>query len=415
MRLFFYGLAMKRLILFGLLITLSASCTTSPPPKPKQQAIKTSPYRADVHKTILRRAQATQTTALVLHQINGVQTTQPPQDQQTPIESMSMTKSLVGLAVGFLVDEGKLKLEQPVSTWFPQWSKAPYDTITVEHLLTHRSGIEPYRNTRPIYQSKDFVALALSSPVHHQPGTRFAYNNNALNLLAAVVAKASGQSVSKVLKRRLFEPLNITRWHWRTDPAGNEQGMAGFMGKASDWAKIAMVLANEGQHDDKQLISRAWVKRTFEGRALWWKVYQTDGVKLDMASYQKAGVTPAQLKQLAPLKDKTFESFAQALGAINRALGKDTAMRKNFYATMRKSGQRWVQAINPRQVGIAARGYLGQKTVILPKARLVGVRMFAPKRAQWKDIEKLMPTITFQDFEPLMVKLADTNTKKNSP
>lgn len=405
---------MKRYTLLCLLVTLGVSCTTAPTttPKRKPQALQASPYRVDIHQKILQRAKATQTTALVLQQPNGVLTISPPQDDQVPIESMSMTKSLVGLAVGFLVDEGKIKLNQPVSTWFPQWGKAPYDTITVEHLLTHRSGIEPYRNTRPIYQSKDFVALALSSPVRHQPGTRFAYNNNALNLLAAVVAKASGQPVSKVLKRRLFEPLNITRWHWRTDPAGNEQGMAGFMGKASDWAKIAMVLANDGQHKGKQLISKPWLKRTFAGGALWWKVHQTDGVKLDMISYQKAGVTPAQLKQLEPLKDKTFESFADALGAINRAFGNDTAMRKNFYATMRKSGQRWVQAINPRQVGIAARGYLGQKTVIIPKAKLIGVRMYAPKPEQWKTIDKLMPTITFQDFEPLMVKLADTKTKK---
>jgi CubicO group peptidase (beta-lactamase class C family) len=112
-----------------------------------------------------------------------------------PIELMSCTKSVVSLLVGILVDDGKIpSLETPVSKWFPEWRSGPKKGITGGHLLSHTSGLKCNPTTEEIQASRDFVKLALEAELVDPPGTRFFYNNKAVNLLAGVVEKASGRS-----------------------------------------------------------------------------------------------------------------------------------------------------------------------------------------------------------------------------
>ncbi len=89
-----------------------------------------------------------------------------------PIEAMSATKSIVSLAIGKLIDQGKIRsLDQPVHDFYPEWNQGRKKLITVRHLLNHTSGLQSFPITTEIYASPDFVQFALAAEVSDDPGT----------------------------------------------------------------------------------------------------------------------------------------------------------------------------------------------------------------------------------------------------
>ena len=130
-----------------------------------------------------------------------------------PIEAMSATKSVVSLAIGRLIDQGKIKsLDQPVSDFFPEWKQGRKRLITVRHLLNHTSGLEDKPTSQEIYASPDYIQFALAADVASDPGSRFFYSNKATNLLAGVVLRASGMPLDEYVKREIFAPLDHHRF-----------------------------------------------------------------------------------------------------------------------------------------------------------------------------------------------------------
>src|SRR5690606_2836438 len=131
--------------------------------------------------------------------------------EPAPIELMSATKSVVAIGIGLLLAQDHLEsLDAPVSTWYPEWRQGRKADITVRMLLDHSSGLQNTPNAgAEIYPAPDVVQLALAAELDSAPGDRFAYNNKATNLLAGVVAQASGQPMDEYLAEHLFAPLGI--------------------------------------------------------------------------------------------------------------------------------------------------------------------------------------------------------------
>lgn len=110
------------------------------------------------------------------------------------IESMSVTKSIVNLAVGRLVTLGRIpSVDVPVSAFYPEWNTGRKAKVTLRHLMNHTSGIAAKQSTAEIYASDDFVRLALDAEITSEPGTVFFYNNKAVNLIAGIVEKSAGK------------------------------------------------------------------------------------------------------------------------------------------------------------------------------------------------------------------------------
>jgi CubicO group peptidase (beta-lactamase class C family) len=124
---------------------------------------------------------------------------------RTPIESMSVTKSVVAVLLGRLVEEHVLSLDTPASRWFDAWDDQPHGAITLEHLLAHTSGVHTERTTESIYSVDDIVAFAVSQPLDVEPGTVWTYNNNTANLLPAIVAAEAGP-IDVWAREGLFAP-----------------------------------------------------------------------------------------------------------------------------------------------------------------------------------------------------------------
>ena len=154
----------------------------------------------------------------------------------------SMTKQFTSTAILMLADEGKLALSDPITKFLPDYPVRG-KTITIEHLLTHTSGIVSYTSkpdfgtlvTREmsVAQMIDFFK---NDPLVFEPGSAYAYNNSGYFLLGAVIEKISGQRYGKFLEQRIFIPLGMTQTAYEgmersptVRAAGHRKTPAGFI------------------------------------------------------------------------------------------------------------------------------------------------------------------------------------------
>jgi CubicO group peptidase (beta-lactamase class C family) len=224
----------------------------------------------------------------------------------------SMTKMFVGASIMMLVDEGKVSLDDPVTKFIPQLSKwmvieekdgarvllKPLARpVTIRHLLSHTSGLSAFSELQQTMGS-DCTPLkvrALSSvtgPLQSQPGEKYAYGNQGMNIAARVVEIVSGMSYERFLQERFFDPLEMTETtFWPTEAqvarlagaygpdkesTGFARGDIGFLTKpysdrirrfpeaagglfstTHDVLRFGLMLVNDGMLDGKRYLSSA--------------------------------------------------------------------------------------------------------------------------------------------------------------
>ena len=129
----------------------------------------------------------------------------------------SITKQFTAAAVMLLVEDGKIALTDPIEKYLPGYPTQGH-VITIEHLLTHTSGIQSYTAIPGWFPTRIRADLSLTElidgfkkePMQFAPGERYAYNNSAYVILGAVIEKAAGDTYERVLTKRIFEPLGLT-------------------------------------------------------------------------------------------------------------------------------------------------------------------------------------------------------------
>ncbi len=152
-----------------------------------------------------------------------------PMSENTLFWIASQSKPITAVAVMMLVDEGKLSLTEPVTTYLPELAGLKViaeqnekhtllvsvtTPITLEHLLSHTSGmvwVPPLQqkfgiDVLPLSQS---LTTCLMTPLKSQPGTEYSYSNMGVNVAATVVERVSGMPFETFLEKRLFEPLGM--------------------------------------------------------------------------------------------------------------------------------------------------------------------------------------------------------------
>jgi len=135
-------------------------------------------------------------------------------------ELASVSKPFTSTAIMMLVEDGKLRLNQNVREFYPDF---PYDSITVELLLTHKSGMMNYvyfvddlwkaqkKDERPGITNQDVMKLIAEHKPnpYSKPNKRFHYNNSNYMVLAAIIEKVSGQKFSQFMAENIFKPLGM--------------------------------------------------------------------------------------------------------------------------------------------------------------------------------------------------------------
>lgn len=303
-----------------------------------------------------------------------------------PIELMSVTKSVVALGIGQLLDQGKIKsLDQPVADFYPEWRQGRKKDITIRMLLDHTSGLQNLPNTQPeIYPAPDVIQLALAAELTSAPGKSFAYNNKAVNLLAGVIEKASGQPMDVFFRDGLFKAMDIHPGPWEKDKTGHPYAMAGLPLTATDTAKIGQLLLDGGRWRGQPLISSAFLTQMLAPSKampacglLWWldAAWTHGSFKSDLvARMRKAGVSAELAEKFAPLQGTTMKGDREFVTFLQGALGKDAMRLWTDEITSRIGFGEMTDRQSGPVIAYNANGDLGQYIMVVPQVHLVAVR-----------------------------------------
>lgn len=183
-----------------------------------------------------------------------------PYHSDLPHMLYSLSKSFTSTAVGFAIAEGKLQLDDPVISFFPddlpQEISENLKKMRVRDLLSMSCGHE----NETSYPDETWVKSFLAHPVPFEPGTHFRYNTPGTYMLSAIVQKVTGQTVLDYLKPRLFEPLGIENPYWETSPQGISKGGTGLFVRTEDIAKFGQLYLQKGNWNGEQLLPQEWVE-----------------------------------------------------------------------------------------------------------------------------------------------------------
>lgn len=132
----------------------------------------------------------------------------------------SITKQFTAVSILMLMEQGKLKLNDPITKYIPEYPMHGH-TITLHHLLTHTSGIKSYtgmekwsKQWRQDVKPIELIDLFKNEPMDFAPGEKWSYNNSAYFLLGYVIEKASGIPYPEFLEKNIFVPLGMKNTYY---------------------------------------------------------------------------------------------------------------------------------------------------------------------------------------------------------
>ena len=132
----------------------------------------------------------------------------------------SITKQFTAVAILMLADRSKLSLQDRISKYIPRYPMHGHK-ITIEHLLTHTSGIKDFTSMPEFHQEAkedksviDHIALFKDQPMVFAPGERHEYNNSGYFLLGAIIENITGQTYEEFLQRNIFDKLGMNNTYY---------------------------------------------------------------------------------------------------------------------------------------------------------------------------------------------------------
>lgn len=202
-----------------------------------------------------------------------------PRDE--PREVFSITKSVTSTLVGIAVRDGDLRLDDRVSRYVPQWRGTASESVTVRNLLSNDSGRFWSLETdyTGLLSARSRTRYAVSLPQQHEPGSAWAYNNAAIQVLEPVLERATGMPVARFARTRLFEPLGMSRTSFVTDRADDAAVFYGLRTTCLDIARLGSLHLSRGKVRGQRIVDASWVREAV-GRSstvhnaayghLWW-------------------------------------------------------------------------------------------------------------------------------------------------
>jgi CubicO group peptidase (beta-lactamase class C family) len=183
-------------------------------------------------------------------------------------EIYSCTKSFVSTLIGIAIDQGYIdSTDQRLLDFFPGRTFANLDQnkkdMTLADVLTMRTGLaweEGDPAIMALYRSPDWVKYVLDLPMAGPPGSQFNYCSGCSHLLSAALQQATGMKVRDFAEQALFKPLGIVDARWNTDSQGIPIGGWGLQLAPREMAKLGYLYLKEGVWDNRQIISKGWVK-----------------------------------------------------------------------------------------------------------------------------------------------------------
>ena len=139
----------------------------------------------------------------------------------TIFDLASLTKVIAtATSIMILIERGQVRLNDPLSKFIPEIKDEQRNRITIEHLLTHRSGYAPDFDLRERWTGYDeAIKRLINEPLRNAPGTRFVYSDIGYIALGEVVRRVSGRPLDEFASRNIFIPLGMTNTSFRPGPS----------------------------------------------------------------------------------------------------------------------------------------------------------------------------------------------------
>jgi CubicO group peptidase (beta-lactamase class C family) len=312
-----------------------------------------------------------------------------------PLLAMSASKSVVSLAVGLLVSEGKLALDTTMGSLFPsRRATGAKARITVRQLLNHTSGLDP---SRADWQTETIRQHALDAKLAFPPGTRFQYDNDAVDLLALVVKQAAGVPLDEYVETHLFRKLGVVGASWWKDSEGTPRAAGELQIRPVDLVKIGQMMLDGGRWQGEQVVPRDWIDQSMrpgqpfreDCGLLWWRegAFSQTLTETILAAWREAGIDATAVRAAHPLLGKKYANVPELFEALKLAIGVPAAVALDVKA---RKGHLPVAATvgdGPAR-GFSAQGSYGQYLVVLPEKRLVAVRMRQPTVGDYQQVNR---------------------------
>ena len=254
--------------------------------------------------------------------------------ERTIYDLASLTKVIgTTTAVMILFDEGKLRLDDRVVQYIPEFGGGAKDNVTIRMLLEHRSGLPAGRDLwRLASTPEEARAAVISTPLFATPGQYYEYSDLGADMLGFVVEAVSGEKLDRFLDTRVFGPLGMSDTRFRPDASlreriaptelnpprgyplrgevhdenayalGGVAGHAGLFSTASDIAVFAQMLLNGGSYNGTRIVAdstvRMFTRRAAGTRALGWDTCAgtgSCGTYLSSTAYGHTGFTGTSL------------------------------------------------------------------------------------------------------------------------
>jgi CubicO group peptidase (beta-lactamase class C family) len=241
----------------------------------------------------------------------------PPPDANTLWDLASLTKvTATTSAIMQLVDQGRISLEDPVQKYLPEWTGPNKETVKLRHLITHSSGLPPFKVFPMDIDADSTRKLFIGVQLDTLPGVKMAYSDIGFVLLGFVVEKVSGERLDQYVVNHVYRPLGMNETFFRPDPslmpriaptetqafrggqvrgvvhderAWRMDGVAGHAGLFStghDLGRFARMYLNRGALDGTRVFAESTVTRftsyvdsTYSNRGLGWQKPELPGMK----------------------------------------------------------------------------------------------------------------------------------------
>lgn len=189
------------------------------------------------------------------------------------VSSFSMVKPIVSTLIGIAIDERKIKsINDFIIDYLPEFKKkSGWEKITIKHLLHHTSGIKfsdgkfnLVSDNAEFYWGHNLRLKMLDLSIECPPDTRFRYSSENTLLLAYIIEKVTGSSISKYLEEKIWKPLGMeapASWSLdRGDHKAMEKAFCCLQARTIDFAKFGRLYLNNGNWNGKQIVSKEWVQ-----------------------------------------------------------------------------------------------------------------------------------------------------------
>ena len=178
----------------------------------------------------------------------------------------SASKSIIAALVGIALDRKLIRsVDEPIVRWFPGLKKDAdprKQTITIEDLLTMRSGLESTsgENYGTWVSSRNWVRDALDRPMVSDPGTSMEYSTGTSHILSAILTKVTKTSTHRFAQEALGRPLGITFARWPRGPQGIYFGGNEMLMTPRQMIEFGELWLNQGRVGQRQVVPEAWVE-----------------------------------------------------------------------------------------------------------------------------------------------------------